>query len=106
MQDQSQIASALHLLPQDVTTAQGVSNDQLRAIELKAYSNVANTAVKNRDMTRSDADAWLKDLDTMLSCLTHSSLSLPCLTQFASQRCNRTIHLRQRLLQHTTMPHG
>lgn len=75
MQAQSQIASALHLLPQEITAqlqsgkslsdiaiAQGVSNDQLHTIELKAYSSAANTAVKNGDITQSNADAWLKDL--------------------------------------------
>ncbi len=75
MQAQSQIASALHLLPQDITaqlqsgkslsdiaTAQGVSNDQLHSIELKTYNSVANAAVKNGNITQNDANVWLKDL--------------------------------------------
>ncbi len=75
MQAQSQIASALHLSPQDITAqlqagksltdiadAQGLSNDQLRSAELQAYTNIANAAVKSGDLARSDADAWLKDL--------------------------------------------
>jgi hypothetical protein len=74
-QAQTQIALALHLSPQDITTqlqagknladiavAQGLTNDQLRSAELQAYTNVANAAVKSGDLTRSDADAWLKDL--------------------------------------------
>lgn len=89
MQAQSQIASALHLLPQDVTkqiqsgkslsdiaTAQGVSNDQLRTIELQAYNNVANTAVKDGDMTQSDANAWLKDLSNSPADLDNTTQNL------------------------------
>jgi len=70
---ENDIASALHLAPQQITrqlqagesmtqiaAAQGVSASELQTIELKAYAHLFDAAVKAGDISQRDADQWLQ----------------------------------------------
>jgi len=72
---QDDIANALHLSPgeirmqlkegksiDDIAAARGISASQLQIIELKAFENVFNDAVKSGDISQRDADNWLYPL--------------------------------------------
>lgn len=67
------IATALHLTPEQITaqlqagesmtqiaTAQGVSASDLQNIELKAYAQLFDVAVKSGDISQKDANQWLQ----------------------------------------------
>jgi hypothetical protein len=70
---QDDVAQGLHLAPQeiasrlrggmsivDIAASQGVSALELRAIELKAVSDLLNTAVKAGDIAPDQVGSWLK----------------------------------------------
>ncbi len=72
---QNDIANALHLDPQQITTqlqdgkrmpeiaaAQGVSASQLHNIELKAFSQLFDAAVKSGDIDQRQAKEWMQQL--------------------------------------------
>ena len=72
---QNDIASALHLDPQQIATqlqdgkrmpeiaaTQGVSASQLHNIELKAFSHLFDTAVKSGDIDQRQANEWMQQL--------------------------------------------
>jgi len=70
---QKNIADALHLTPEQITAqlqagesmtqiaaAQGVSASDLQNIELKAYAQLFDAAVKSGDISQKDANQWLQ----------------------------------------------
>jgi hypothetical protein len=74
---QDDIASALHLSPgqirvqlqegksmTDIAAAQGISASQLQNIELKAFGDVYNEAVKAGDISQQDASNWMYPLQS------------------------------------------
>jgi len=70
---QNYIATDLHLMPKQIiaqlqagesltqiAAAQGVSASELQTIELKAYAQLFDVAVKSGDISQRDADQWLQ----------------------------------------------